>query len=81
MTGAQFFKASMDKLAGSGIDLNDIAGFMAEPYQGWCAVFFPKDYMTAMRRWATEHDALLGFDRSRQASAAPAKCLDLSTST
>lgn len=61
-TGAQFFQSSLRELEGSGINLNEIAGFMAEPYQGWAAVFFPKDYMQALRKWATEHGALVGFD-------------------
>ena len=61
-SGEQFFHTSIRKLEASGVDLNDIAGFMAEPYQGWCATFFPVDYVKAMRRWATEHRALLGFD-------------------
>jgi len=62
MTGAQFFDHSLKKLSAKGVNLEEIAGFMAEPYQGWCAVFFPRDYMTALREWASSRQALLAFD-------------------
>lgn len=62
MTGAEFFAHSLKKLSGKGIDLEEIAGFIAEPYQGWCAIFFPADYMNALREWSTKHRALLAFD-------------------
>lgn len=62
MSGAAFFDDSMKKLEAKGIDLRDIAGFIAEPYQGWCAVFFPADYMQALREWATKNQSLLAFD-------------------
>lgn len=62
MTGEQFFFHSLKTIEQNGVNLNDIAAFMAEPYQGWCAVFFPKDYMQALAKWAKEHKALLGFD-------------------
>ena len=62
MTGAQFFSHSLQRLSEKGVKLEEIAGFIAEPYQGWCAVFFPVDYMAAMREWCTKHQALLAFD-------------------
>lgn len=61
-TGAEFFHDSLKALEASGVALDDIAAFFAEPYQGWCAVFLPKDYAGAMREWATAHQALVGFD-------------------
>ncbi len=61
-TGEQFFHDSLNALAANGVALEDIAAFFAEPYQGWCAVFLPNDYVRAMRKWATEHEALVGFD-------------------
>lgn len=62
VSGADFFLHSLKNLELSGLDLEDIAAFMAEPYQGWAAVFFPKDYVQAMAKWAKQHNALLGFD-------------------
>lgn len=62
MTGEEFFHASLKKLEAKGVNLKNIAAIMAEPYQGWCAVFFPKDYMQACRKWCTSNQTLLGFD-------------------
>ncbi len=62
MTGAQFFTHSLKKLSEKGVNLDEIAGFIAEPYQGWCAIFFPRDYMAAMREWSLSRRALLAFD-------------------
>lgn len=41
---------------------NDIAGFICEPYQGWCAIFYPNDYMQELRNWSQRHNALLIMD-------------------
>ena len=62
LSGEEFFYANLKKLEAQGVNLTDIAAIMAEPYQGWCAVFFPKDYMQAVREWCTKNNALLGFD-------------------
>ncbi|BBH54089.1 aspartate aminotransferase family protein [Fluviispira sanaruensis] len=62
MSGEEFFYESLKNLKNSGVDLSNIAGFYAEPYQGWCAVFFPKDYMQALRKWCDQNNSLLGFD-------------------
>ena len=62
MTGEQFFYDNLKKLEAAGINLKDIAAIFAEPYQGWCSVFFPRDYMQAVRKWTKENDSLLGFD-------------------
>jgi 4-aminobutyrate aminotransferase / (S)-3-amino-2-methylpropionate transaminase / 5-aminovalerate transaminase len=62
MSGEEFFYESLKNLENSGVNLSHIAGFYAEPYQGWCAVFFPKDYMQALRKWCDQKNSLLGFD-------------------
>ena len=62
MTGREYFYHSLEQLENSGVILKNIAGFYAEPYQGWCAVFFPKDYMLALRNWCDLNKSLLGFD-------------------
>lgn len=62
MNGEEYFYHCLNNLKERGVHLNHIAGFFAEPYQGWCAVFFPKDYMQALRKWATQNQSLLGFD-------------------
>lgn len=62
MSGEEFFHANLKNLESKGVNLSDVAAIMAEPYQGWCAVFFPKDYMQAVREWCTKNNSLLGFD-------------------
>jgi len=40
----------------------DIAGFMIETFQGWGAVFYPKDYIQALERFAKSKEILISFD-------------------
>jgi 4-aminobutyrate aminotransferase-like enzyme len=61
--GAAFFKRSLDALEAKGIDLAaDIGGFMLETFQGWGAVFYPRDYVSAIAELCRERDILLAFD-------------------
>jgi 4-aminobutyrate aminotransferase/(S)-3-amino-2-methylpropionate transaminase len=60
--GARCFELGMAGLADSGVDLETIAAFLVEPYQGWAAALLPADYVQAMRAWADEHRALVCFD-------------------
>lgn len=62
MTGEQLFCEHLEGLLAQGVDLSLITAFIIETYQGWCAVFYPEDYIKAMRRWADERDVLLIFD-------------------
>ncbi|MFK7825798.1 MAG: aspartate aminotransferase family protein [Oligoflexales bacterium] len=63
MSGHEFFHYSIRKVFDDqGLNIDDIAGFMAESYQGWCAIFFPKDYISALRQWTIDHECLLAFD-------------------
>ena len=56
------FENGMRSLADSGVDLDTIAGFICEPYQGWSAAFLPEEFVRAMREWADSHGALIAFD-------------------
>ncbi|HAK89665.1 MAG: aminotransferase class III [Nitrospirae bacterium GWB2_47_37] len=40
----------------------DLCGFMLETFQGWGAVFYPKEFVQAIQKFAREHDILLAFD-------------------
>jgi 4-aminobutyrate aminotransferase/diaminobutyrate-pyruvate transaminase/4-aminobutyrate aminotransferase/(S)-3-amino-2-methylpropionate transaminase len=62
LSGAERFERDMKALLASGVKADDVAGFLMEPYQGWAALFYPKDYVAAVRRWADAHKALLCFD-------------------
>lgn len=63
MNGEEFFNKTLQELQHKhGLAHKDIAAFISEPYQGWCAVFLPKDYAQAMRRWCNDNGALMIID-------------------
>lgn len=62
MTGTELFNQHIKQLVNQGVKPAEVAAFIIESYQGWGAVFYPKDYMQAMKNWAEEHDALLIVD-------------------
>ncbi|MBF0103970.1 MAG: aspartate aminotransferase family protein [Deltaproteobacteria bacterium] len=60
--GAWCFKKGIRHLKEKNINLDQVAGFMIESYQGWGAIFYPKDYIQALRLWADQHQCLVTFD-------------------
>ncbi|WP_246837740.1 aspartate aminotransferase family protein [Leptospira bouyouniensis] len=40
----------------------DIAGFMLETFQGWGAIFYPKEFVQAVVEFAHQNDILVTFD-------------------
>jgi 4-aminobutyrate aminotransferase/(S)-3-amino-2-methylpropionate transaminase len=62
ISGLELFKSHLDLLESRGIKLADIAGFLAETFQGWGAIFYPTDYVKALRTWSIENNSLLAFD-------------------
>lgn len=60
--GEWCFQKGLGQLQNRGLELNRIAGFMIESYQAWGAIFYPDDYIQAMRAWADAHQALMTFD-------------------
>lgn len=40
----------------------DLCGFMLETFQGWGAVFYPKEYVQEVMSFARENDMLVAFD-------------------
>ena len=61
-TGRELFHEHLEQLQDQGKELSGIAAFIVESFQGWGAVFYPEDYVQAMREWSAENDALLIFD-------------------
>jgi 4-aminobutyrate aminotransferase-like enzyme len=58
-----FLEAGLERLAASGIDLDkDVCGFMLETFQGWGAVFYPKEFVQAIEKVCRKHNILLAFD-------------------
>lgn len=62
VSGRQLFEQHIGELAARGIDLKGIVAFVVESYQGWGGIFYPDDYVKALREWTRERDALLIFD-------------------
>ena len=58
-----FLNKSIKKLQDQGVDLEkDIAGFMLETFQGWGAVFYPKEYVKGIEDICKKNNLLLTFD-------------------
>jgi 4-aminobutyrate aminotransferase-like enzyme len=69
-TGEALFWDSIKQLEDKGVNLDaDIAGFMIETFQGWGAVFYPKDYIQALDRFAKKKHILLSFDEMQSGFA------------
>ena len=61
--GAAFLEESLTDLRRQGVQLDQIAAFVVESYQGIGGpTFLPDQYVQALRQWATDHGALLIFD-------------------
>jgi len=62
-SGEHFLREGIASLVSKGVDLEkDICGFMLETFQGWGAVFYPKDFVQSIENIAREYNILLGFD-------------------
>ena len=73
-TGEAFFWESIRQLEGKGVNLEtEIAGFMIETFQGWGAVFYPRDYIQALEKFARERSILLSFDEMQSGFARTGK--------
>jgi 4-aminobutyrate aminotransferase-like enzyme len=59
--GEEIFQREIEQL-GKKINLKNIAGFILEPYQGWAAMFFPRGYVKALRKFANKNKSLVMFD-------------------
>ncbi len=58
-----FLEAGLERLTAAGIDLDkDVCGFMLETFQGWGAVFYPKEFVQAIEKICRKHNILLAFD-------------------
>lgn len=61
--GKSFLMESLNVLTSNGINLeNDVVGFMLETFQGWGAIFYPKDYVKQIEEICKKNKILLAFD-------------------
>jgi 4-aminobutyrate aminotransferase-like enzyme len=59
----EFLQDGLKQLSEKGVDLKqDICGFMLETFQGWGAVFYPKEFVQAIEKLCKQHQILLTFD-------------------
>ena len=69
-TGEEFLEMGLESLQDSGIDLeNDICGFMLETFQGWGAVFYPKEFVQTIEDICKKYNILLTFDEMQSGFA------------
>jgi len=58
-----FLLKEINNLISKGISLEkDICGFMLETFQGWGAIFYPKDFVQAIKEICIKNNILLAFD-------------------
>jgi 4-aminobutyrate aminotransferase-like enzyme len=63
LSGAEFLQQGLEQLAAKGLDLSqDVCGLMLETFQGWGAVFYPKDFVQALETVCRKNGILLAFD-------------------
>ena len=68
--GLNFLRESLTILSKKGIDLKtDICGFMLETFQGWGAIFYPKDFVKGIEEICREFNILLTFDEMQSGFA------------
>jgi 4-aminobutyrate aminotransferase/(S)-3-amino-2-methylpropionate transaminase len=60
--GEKLFYNHLQELKDNGVDLTKIAAFFVESFQGWGAIFYPVEYIKAMREWSIKYNTLLVFD-------------------
>lgn len=59
----KFFNDNIEKLMiDNGLTPDDLCGFMIETFQGWGAVFYPKEFIQALNKFAKTNNILVTFD-------------------
>lgn len=73
-TGEEFLEMGLGDLQKSGVDIeNDICGFMLETFQGWGALFYPRDFVQTIEDICKKYDILLTFDEMQSGFARTGK--------
>lgn len=62
LSAEELFYRDLNELKNQGVKLENIAGIIMEPYQGWGALFYPQEYIDAMVKWAKENKTLITVD-------------------
>ena len=73
-SGSEFLAAGIESLCSQGIDLSkDICGFMLETFQGWGAIFYPKDFVQKIKELCDKNNILMTFDEMQAGFARTGK--------
>ena len=74
----EFFKTEINKLlTKEKIDpKKDLCGFMLETFQGWGAVFYPKEFVEEIFAFAKDNDLLITFDEMQSGFGRTGKLFD-----
>ena len=73
-SGEAFFNKTIQDLRSQGIDpKNDICGMIMETFQGWGAIFYPKDFVQAAEGFCKENEIVLTFDEMQSGFARTGK--------
>tara|TARA_B100000795_G_scaffold228219_1_gene184856 strand:+ start:1068 stop:2441 length:1374 start_codon:yes stop_codon:yes gene_type:complete len=73
-SGEAFFNKTIQDLRSQGIDpKNDVCGMIMETFQGWGAIFYPKDFVQAAESFCKENDIVLTFDEMQSGFARTGK--------
>jgi 4-aminobutyrate aminotransferase-like enzyme len=73
-SGESFFLKNIDILIESGIDpKKDLCGMILETFQGWGAIFSPRDYVKAAEKFCKANDIILTFDEMQAGFARTGK--------
>ena len=62
LEGDELFHKHINQLITDGLNPSRVAAFVIEAYQGWGAIFYPKSYVTAMKKWCEQNDTLFIVD-------------------
>jgi 4-aminobutyrate aminotransferase-like enzyme len=70
----EFLYEGLKQLESKDIDLeNDICGFMLETFQGWGAVFYPKEFVQEIEKICQKKNIILAFDEMQAGFARTGK--------
>jgi 4-aminobutyrate aminotransferase-like enzyme len=73
-SGETFFLKKIEELEKTGIDPStDLCGMILETFQGWGAIFYPKDYVKAAEKFCRANDIVLTFDEMQAGFARTGK--------
>lgn len=70
----EFLNESLENLIQQGLDLKkDVCGFMLETFQGWGAIFYPKNFVKEIENICKKYNIILTFDEMQSGFARTGK--------